>query len=61
VVEHRLSLNLKTEGMIICFLLRSIAQHRREVTEEYGRVVEQQLERENRRYSEINLLQHHFF
>jgi hypothetical protein len=61
MVEHRQSLNLKTEGMIICFLVRSIAQHRMKITEEYGTVVEQQLERETRRYSEINLLQHHFF
>jgi hypothetical protein len=41
MVEHRQSLNLKMEGMIICCLVRAIAQHRGEIIEEYGTAVEQ--------------------
>jgi hypothetical protein len=39
MVEHRQSLILKTEGMIICCLVRAIAQHRGEIIEEYGTVI----------------------
>jgi len=41
MVQHSRSLNLKTEGLIICCLVRAIAQHGGEITEEYGTVVEQ--------------------
>jgi photosystem II stability/assembly factor-like uncharacterized protein len=41
MVERRQSLNLKTEGMIIRCMIRAIAQHRGEIIEEYGTVLEQ--------------------
>jgi len=41
MVEYRQSLNLKTEGMIICCLARTIAQYEGEIIKEYGTVMEQ--------------------
>jgi hypothetical protein len=40
MVEQRQSLNLNTEGMIISCLDRASTQHRGQITEKYGTVVE---------------------